>query len=157
MHTAWASVLLFGTKGNTRASRSGTARLQSRFFIVYKLYYWSKPKIHQRVGKISNFIKLWITTKRTKNSSRDVSSSNPQQKRHCLLLELSYFHNCQPTCLLLRRKKMVVIGGVLAVVGVRVKVLVVDTALQGVLALARVAAKLHVPIVVTQVPAGNFI
>ena len=52
---------------------------------------------------------------------------------------------------------MVVIGGVLAVVGVRVKVLVVDTALQGVLALARVAAKLHVPIVVMQVPAGNFI
>ena len=31
IHTAWASVLLFGTKGNTRASRSGTARLQSRF------------------------------------------------------------------------------------------------------------------------------
>ena len=29
--TAWASVLLFFTKGNTRASISGTARLQSRF------------------------------------------------------------------------------------------------------------------------------
>ena len=31
VHTAWASVLLFGYKGNTRASTSGTARLQSRF------------------------------------------------------------------------------------------------------------------------------
>jgi hypothetical protein len=27
-------VLLFGTKGNTRASECGTARLQSRFFIA---------------------------------------------------------------------------------------------------------------------------
>ena len=34
IHTAWASVLLFGTKGNTRASECGTARLQSRFFIA---------------------------------------------------------------------------------------------------------------------------
>ena len=33
IHTAWATVLLFVTKGNTRASVSGTARLQSRFFI----------------------------------------------------------------------------------------------------------------------------
>ena len=33
IHTAWASVLLFGTKGNTRASRSGTAIVQSRFFL----------------------------------------------------------------------------------------------------------------------------
>ena len=33
MHTAWATVLLFGTKGNTRASNRGTAILQSRFFI----------------------------------------------------------------------------------------------------------------------------
>ena len=33
IHTAWATVLLFGTKGNTRASVSGTARLQSRFFV----------------------------------------------------------------------------------------------------------------------------
>ena len=32
VHTAWATVLLFGTKGNTRASGNGTARLQSRFF-----------------------------------------------------------------------------------------------------------------------------
>jgi len=32
IHTAWATVLLFGYKGNTRASTSGTARLQSRFF-----------------------------------------------------------------------------------------------------------------------------
>ena len=37
VHTAWATVLLFGTKGNTRASDSGTARLQSRFF-VYVLF-----------------------------------------------------------------------------------------------------------------------
>ena len=35
VHTAWASVLLFGTKGNTRASKCGTAIVQSRFF-VYK-------------------------------------------------------------------------------------------------------------------------
>ena len=33
VHTAWATVLLFGTKGNTRASVSGTARLQSRFYL----------------------------------------------------------------------------------------------------------------------------
>ena len=33
VHTAWASVLLFGLEGNTRASVSGTARLQSRFFV----------------------------------------------------------------------------------------------------------------------------
>ena len=32
---AWATVLLFVTKGNTRASMSGTARLQSRFLYVY--------------------------------------------------------------------------------------------------------------------------
>ncbi len=31
IRTAWATVLLFVTKGNTRASVSGTARLQSRF------------------------------------------------------------------------------------------------------------------------------
>ena len=31
IYTAWASVLLFVTKGNTRASKCGTARLQSRF------------------------------------------------------------------------------------------------------------------------------
>ena len=31
IHTAWATVLLFVTKGNTRASICGTARLQSRF------------------------------------------------------------------------------------------------------------------------------
>ncbi len=35
MHTAWATVLLFGIEGNTRALTSGTARLQSRFFYVY--------------------------------------------------------------------------------------------------------------------------
>lgn len=35
VHTAWASVLLFGLEGNTRASECGTARLQSRFFIVH--------------------------------------------------------------------------------------------------------------------------
>ena len=33
VHAAWASVLLFGLEGNTRASSSGTARLQSRFFV----------------------------------------------------------------------------------------------------------------------------
>lgn len=33
VHTAWASVLLFGLEGNTRASECGTARLQSRFFV----------------------------------------------------------------------------------------------------------------------------
>ena len=32
IHTAWATVLLFVTKGNTRASVSGTAIVQSRFF-----------------------------------------------------------------------------------------------------------------------------
>ncbi len=37
VHTAWASVLLFGMKGNTRALMSGTAIVQSRFF---DLYYW---------------------------------------------------------------------------------------------------------------------
>ena len=31
IHTAWATVLLFGTKGNTRASECGTAIVQSRF------------------------------------------------------------------------------------------------------------------------------
>lgn len=31
VHTAWASVLLFGLEGNTRASVSGTAIVQSRF------------------------------------------------------------------------------------------------------------------------------
>ena len=35
IHTAWATVLLFVTKGNTRASVSGTAIVQSRFFVVY--------------------------------------------------------------------------------------------------------------------------
>jgi len=35
IHAAWATVLLFVTKGNTRASVSGTARLQSRFLFVY--------------------------------------------------------------------------------------------------------------------------
>ena len=35
IRTAWATVLLFVTKGNTRASVSGTARLQSRFLFVY--------------------------------------------------------------------------------------------------------------------------
>ena len=34
IHTAWATVLLFGTKGNTRASISGTATLQSRFLVI---------------------------------------------------------------------------------------------------------------------------
>ena len=34
IHTAWATVLLFVTKGNTRASVSGTAIVQSRFFVV---------------------------------------------------------------------------------------------------------------------------
>ena len=37
LHTAWATVLLFGTKGNTRASDSGTARLQSRFLFIPKV------------------------------------------------------------------------------------------------------------------------
>ena len=36
VHTAWASVLLFGTKGNTRASKCGTAIVQSRFFCCVK-------------------------------------------------------------------------------------------------------------------------
>ena len=35
--TAWASVLLFFPKGNTRASKCGTARLQSRFRFLYGL------------------------------------------------------------------------------------------------------------------------
>ena len=35
IHTAWATVLLFVTKGNTRASVSGTAIVQSRFFYTY--------------------------------------------------------------------------------------------------------------------------
>ena len=35
-HTAWASVLLFGMKGNTRALMSGTAIVQSRFFCCVK-------------------------------------------------------------------------------------------------------------------------
>lgn len=35
IHAAWATVLLFVTKGNTRASVSGTARLQSRFLCLY--------------------------------------------------------------------------------------------------------------------------
>ena len=35
IHTAWASVLLFGMEGNTRARVSGTATLQSRFLYVY--------------------------------------------------------------------------------------------------------------------------
>ena len=34
VHTAWASVLLFGTKGNTRASKCGTAIVQSRFLYI---------------------------------------------------------------------------------------------------------------------------
>ena len=34
VHTAWASVLLFGLEGNTRASVSGTAIVQSRFFVL---------------------------------------------------------------------------------------------------------------------------
>ena len=34
VHTAWASVLLFGTKGNTRASKCGTAIVQSRFLCI---------------------------------------------------------------------------------------------------------------------------
>ena len=36
--TAWATVLLFVTKGNTRASVSGTARLQSRFRFLQGLW-----------------------------------------------------------------------------------------------------------------------
>ena len=32
IHTAWATVLLFVREGNTRASVSGTAIVQSRFF-----------------------------------------------------------------------------------------------------------------------------
>ena len=36
VHTAWASVLLFGMKGNTRALMSGTAIVQSRFFCCVK-------------------------------------------------------------------------------------------------------------------------
>ena len=35
IRTAWATVLLFVTKGNTRASVSGTAIVQSRFLFVY--------------------------------------------------------------------------------------------------------------------------
>ena len=35
VHTAWATVLLFGIEGNTRASNRGTAIVQSRFFYVY--------------------------------------------------------------------------------------------------------------------------
>ena len=34
VHTAWASVLLFGTKGNTRASKCGTAIVQPRFLYI---------------------------------------------------------------------------------------------------------------------------
>ncbi len=33
IHTAWATVLLFGTKGNTRASECETAIVQSRFYL----------------------------------------------------------------------------------------------------------------------------
>ena len=35
VHMEWVSVLLFGLKGNTRASVSGTAIVQSRFFVVF--------------------------------------------------------------------------------------------------------------------------
>ena len=38
MHTAWASVLLFGIEGNTRALTSGTAIVQSRFFSFVHKY-----------------------------------------------------------------------------------------------------------------------
>ena len=38
VHTAWASVLLFGLEGNTRASSSGTAILQSRFLYIYAYF-----------------------------------------------------------------------------------------------------------------------
>ena len=38
VHTAWASVLLFGMKGNTRALMSGTAIVQSRFFVVIIIF-----------------------------------------------------------------------------------------------------------------------
>ena len=34
VHTAWASVLLFGIEGNTRALKSGTAIVQSRFYFI---------------------------------------------------------------------------------------------------------------------------
>ena len=38
---AWAQCCLFGIEGNTRALKSGTAILQSRFFVVY--YYKQTP------------------------------------------------------------------------------------------------------------------
>ena len=47
---------LFGSKGNARASDSGTAIVQSRFFVllIIAIIQRSKPKIRRRVGK--NFI-----------------------------------------------------------------------------------------------------
>ena len=38
--SAWASVLLVRVKGNSRASNSGTAIVQSRFFLYYT--YWNQ-------------------------------------------------------------------------------------------------------------------
>lgn len=38
IHAAWAQCCLFGIEGNTRALTSGTATLQSRFFVLY-LYF----------------------------------------------------------------------------------------------------------------------
>ena len=45
VHTAWATVLLFGTKGNTRASGNGTARLQSRFLFMHINEAEHNPKV----------------------------------------------------------------------------------------------------------------
>ena len=56
VHTAWATVLLFGTKGNTRALKSGTAIVQSRFYL-YKRNTIKDPlfcmHIHLRLSRHS--------------------------------------------------------------------------------------------------------
>ena len=40
IHTAWATVLLFGQKGNARALECGTAIVQSRFFMYIYVNIW---------------------------------------------------------------------------------------------------------------------
>ena len=45
MHTAWATVLLFGIEGNTRALTSGTAIVQSRFCLYKEWNELSKGRL----------------------------------------------------------------------------------------------------------------
>ena len=64
--TAWASVLLFFPKGNTRASVSGTARLQSRFRFYMGFVWRNFNRGSSAFSYVKRSLTYWITVKKSK-------------------------------------------------------------------------------------------